>query len=181
MTVQEHLLAFYKANGVPDQGGADLNHFHFKIAGITLRLPNPEFRKKAVHLHDIEHVVFDCDTSWRGEAFIAGIEVGTQVWKHFPVCLLSFWAMGYSLWLYPKEVWHGFKVGSQSQGLFDLPQSQETLMGMDLQALKTMLRQSNRRSTALGIALRFAAWVAVCQIVLSFPLLVLALIWWLVA
>ena len=114
------MIEFYKENGIPENGGIDKDTFEIKIFGIKLKFPNPKFRKDVTHIHDLQHILNDCDTSWKGEAFIAGWEISTGMWKYFPVCTFSFWAMGYSLWLHPKAVFSGFKKGLNDIGIIDL-------------------------------------------------------------
>jgi hypothetical protein len=75
-----------------------------KVFFLYLTLPNPKFRKELTHIHDIQYVLNNCDTSWKGEGFISGWEIGTGFWKHFAINLFILWAFGYSLWLYPKSV-----------------------------------------------------------------------------
>ena len=44
-----------------------------KVFGINLRLPNPQFRKDVIHIHDIQHILNNCDITWKGEGFIADL------------------------------------------------------------------------------------------------------------
>lgn len=73
MTLDKLLSKFYEENGIPENGGIDKNNFEMKVFGINLKLPNPQFRKEVTHMHDIQHLLNNCDTSWRGEGFIAGL------------------------------------------------------------------------------------------------------------
>ena len=120
MKVKILLEQFYLNNGIPKNGGANDKTFLFKVFGIALKLPNPQFRRKALYIHDLQHVLNKKDTSWKGEGFIAGWEIGTGMWKHFPLSILALWAMGYSLWIYPKSVFQGFKKGLTNIGIIDM-------------------------------------------------------------
>ena len=83
MTLEKLLSEFYLKNKIPKNGGIDDNTFQMKVFFINLTLPNPKFRKDLTHIHDIQHILNDCDTSWEGEGFISGWEVATGFWKHF--------------------------------------------------------------------------------------------------
>ena len=120
MTLEKLLINFYKENGIPEKGGIDKNTFELDFLGIQLELPNPQFRKDVIHIHDIQHLLNHCDTSWKDEGFIAGWEISTVLWKYFPICFFSLWDMGYSLWIYPKAVYLGFKKGLNDTGIIDL-------------------------------------------------------------
>lgn len=110
MTIEVLLDEFYEKNGIPKDGGIDDKTFEFKVFGIKLNLPNPKFRRDALHIHDIQHILNNCDTSWKGEGFISGWEISTGMGKYFPLGLLSLWAMGYGLWFMdlPKSCFQWF-------------------------------------------------------------------------
>lgn len=91
MTVAKELEYFYQANNLDLDGGMDKKYFKMKFRFFSLKLPNSEFRKKIVYIHDIQHILFNCDVSWKGEAYIAGWEIATGMWKHFPIGVLSLW------------------------------------------------------------------------------------------
>jgi len=97
MILQYHLEEFCNQNGIPKNGGSNDNTFEFNIIGRILTLPNPMCRKRTAHIHDIEYVLFEFNTTWKGEAFIAGLEISTSMFKHLPRGFKSLWAMGYSL------------------------------------------------------------------------------------
>ena len=102
MTLEKLLTNFYKENGIPEKGGVGNNTLEMDALGIQLKLPNPQFRKDIIHIYDIQYLLNDCDTSWKGEDFIAGWEISTGLWKHFPICVFSIWDIEYSLWIYPR-------------------------------------------------------------------------------
>lgn len=134
MTLEKMLLQFYKENGIPDNGGEDDDRFSLVVFGINVILPNFKFRKEIIHIHDIQHILNNCDTTWKGEAFIAGWEVSTGLWKRFPINILVFWTMGYSLWSYPVSVLKGFKRGLNHKGIIDLGISKSDFMKWNLKS-----------------------------------------------
>ena len=83
MKLDKVLNDFYLKNGLPENGGIAKDTFQINLGFINIPFPNPKFRKDLTHVHDIEHVLNNCDTSWKGEGFIAGWEVGTGFWKQF--------------------------------------------------------------------------------------------------
>lgn len=179
MTLENLLNEFYERNGIPKDGGVDNKTFEFKVFGIKLHLPNPKFRRDALHIHDIQHVLNNCDTSWRGEGFISGWEISTGMGKYFPLGFLSLWAMGYSLWLYPKAVFRGFKKGLNDIGIIELKISKPEFMAMSFEELKKLTKRL--RHTEMGFLQWFAFlfWSLLSQIVLLFPLILVAVLVWL--
>ncbi|MGY6648299.1 hypothetical protein [Wenyingzhuangia sp. IMCC45574] len=172
MTLAQHLCLFYQQNNIPKNGGIEEDYFDFPVFGITLTLPNLEFRKKATYIHDLQHVLNNCDTSWKGEAFISGWEIGTGMWKHFPVSFLSLWAMGYALWLYPKEVYKGYKKGLNTIGIIDIQLSKEDFMKLSLEELQTITQKEKQTKMRLFQWSLFIIWCFVSEIILLFPLLI---------
>ena len=171
MTIEQLLQDFYRENGLPKNGGDNQNTFRIKILGINFKLPNPKFRKDAIHVHDIEHVLNDCDVSWKGEGFISGWEISTGLWKHFPLGLLSLWTMGYSFWVSPKSVFKGFIKGINNIGIIDLKISKEEFMQMEYNELIELTSRKNKKRIGFLEYLQFTIWLVLSQVILFAPLI----------
>ena len=173
MTLDNLLAEFYKRNGIDENGGINDDTFAIKVLGLKLKLPNPKFRKDVIHIHDIHHILNNQDTSWKGEAFIAGWEISTGIWKYFPICILSLWAMGYSLWLHPKAVLKGFKKGLNDIGIIDLKISKSELMKIEYDQLINI--STKEKTIEIGITewLQFLFWLLISQIIFLFPLILI--------
>ncbi|NME68218.1 hypothetical protein [Flammeovirga aprica] len=173
MTLDKLLVDFYRANGIPDDGGIDDKTFDINIFGIVLTMPNPQFRKDALHIHDIQHILNDCDTSWKGEGFICGWEIATGMWKHVLLGVLSLWAMGYVLLMHPKAVLQGFKQGLNDNGVIDLKVSREGFMKMELEELKRLIHKEKKTKMSVMHWIQFVFWCIVSEVVFLFPLLLI--------
>lgn len=171
MTVEQSLQKFYLENNLPKDGGVTNDFFELKITPFTLKLPNYKFRKKVIHIHDIQHVLYDCDISWKGESFIAGWEIATGFWKRFPIGILSLSAMGISLFKNPKEVLRGYKTGINSTGIIDLNMSKEQLLKFELSELKNHIQKEKTKNINW---FSFLFWCLISELILFFPILVLA-------
>ena len=175
MTLEKLLSEFYVKNGIPKDGGVDDKTFEFKVFGLKLNLLNPRFRREALHIHDIQHILNNRDTSWKGEGFIAGWEISTGMWKHFQLGIMSLWAMGYSLWIYPKSVFNGFKKGLNDIGIIDLKVSKPDFMKMEYSELiKITKKEKTMKMRGLQWA-KFLFWTLTSQVILLFPLLVIGI------
>lgn len=179
MTLEKLLTKFYSANGIPENGGIEADTFEMKVFFINLKLPNPTFRKEVTHIHDIQHILNDCDTSWKGEGFISGWEVSTGFLKHFPISLFILWAMGYSLWLHPKAVYKGFKKGLNHLGIIDLGVSKSDFMKMEFERLVEITKKEPHTEMGFLQWATFLFWSFISQIVFLFPFIILitGLIW----
>ena len=168
MTVSESLQFFYKENNFPNDGGESKDFFELKFKLFTLKLPNSQFRKDVIHIHDIQHILYNCDTTWKGEAFIAGWEIATGLWKRFPIGFFSLWAMGFSLIFYPKEVFRGYKAGINTKGIIDLKIDKKTLLKLSLSELKKMIKKDKQQKLNW---ITFLFWCFISEIFVLFPFL----------
>jgi hypothetical protein len=175
MTLKKHLEDFYKKNNIPIHGGVNDISFNLKVFGVNLKLPNPKFRRDVIHIHDIQHILHERDTSWKGESFISGWEISTGMWKYFPLGLLSLWAMGYGLWLYPKDIFIGYKKGLRYKGVIDLEISKKQFLAMELDELISLIKKEKPSSFGILEIVMFIAWAVISQIILLSPVLLIVL------
>jgi len=176
MTISQQLHRFYLENNFPIDGGESAAFFELKFRLFTVKLPNPPFRKKVIHIHDIQHILYDCDTTWKGEAFIAGWEIGTNMWKHFPVGIMSLWAMGFSFLTHPKEVYKGYKKGVSVHSILDLNLRKEELLSLTIAELKAKLKKNKPTKMNTFQWVLFIFWIAMSEIIVLFPLLLILLV-----
>jgi hypothetical protein len=170
MTISKALQQFYKENNFNDDGGLSEDYFELKFNLFRLKLPNTQFRKDVIHIHDIQHILYNCDTSWKGEAFIAGWEISTGIGKHLPIGFFSLWAMGFSLFIYPKEVFKGYKVGLNTIGVIDLKIVKEALLKMSVSELTERIKKDKIQPLNW---FQFLFWTFISAFVFLFPFLVL--------
>jgi len=79
MRITQALSNFYLKNNLAADGGENDDYFNLAFKLFTIKLPNSDFRKKVVYIHDIQHVLFNCDITWKGESYIAGYEISSKM------------------------------------------------------------------------------------------------------
>lgn len=173
MKLDKLLSEFYVRNGISQNGGINSDTFEVKLFSILLSIPNPQFRKKVTIYHDIAHILHNCDTSWRGEAFIVGWEIGSGFWKRFPINIFILFAFGYSVLLHPKLVFGGFKKGINNKGIIDLELSISELMKMDLDELACITQKKQTVKMGTCKWFEFILWVFISQVVFLSPLILI--------
>lgn len=170
MTISTALKDFHQANNLPKDGGENDTFFYIKFKLLTFKLPNPKFRRKVIHIHDIQHVLYDCDTSWKGESFISGWEIATGMWRHLPIGLFSLSGMFVGLFLHPKEIYNGFKEGLQYESLIDSKIPKEELLNLSIAQLKNRLK---KKESVKFNWFSFLFWCFMSIVLSLFPLFVL--------
>ncbi len=176
MTISSALTQFHIDNNLPKNGGENDDFFYLHLNFFSLKFPNPNFRKKVIHIHDIQHILYDCDTSWKGESFIAGWEIATGMWKHFPICLFSISAMGLGLFLFPKEVYKGYKTGLQCNSLLNLDMEKEKLLNLEIEELKNRIQKKKKVEMNGFQQSLYLLWTVISIITFLFPAIVLVAI-----
>jgi len=103
-------------------------HFSVRVAGWTLRLPNPPQRQLTVPRHDLHHVATGFRTDWRGEMEISAWEVGAGLgglWVAWLICVPFFLA---GLMTSPRRTVRAYRAGRHCRSLFvDTLPSEELL------------------------------------------------------
>lgn len=175
MKVSQKLQEFYTENNFSKDGGESDDFFELKFRLFSIKLPNSQFRKDVIHIHDIQHILYNCDTTWKGEAFIAGWEISTKMWKHLPIGFMSLWAMGFSFLNYPKEVYKGYKKGLNVIGILDLKMKKEELLNLSIDELKTIIKKKKPIKMNTYQWVLFIFWITVSEIIVLFPLILILL------
>ncbi|WCC44678.1 hypothetical protein PJW08_13910 [Tenacibaculum finnmarkense] len=106
---------------------------------------------------------------------MSGWEISTGIWKYFKLGFLSLWAMGYSLWIYPKSVLNGFKKGINEIGIIDLKISKSNFMKMQYSELVRITKKEKIRKMNVLQWTKFLFWVITSQIIFLFPLIAIAI------
>ena len=169
MTIAQALQEFYKENNFAEDGGLSEDTFELKFRLFTIKLPNSQFRKDVIHIHDIQHVLYNCDTTWKGESFIAGWEIATGFWKYFPIGFMSLWAMGFSLLNYPMEVYKGYKAGLKCNGIMDLKMTKAELLNLSVEKLKELINKKKPIKMNLFQWVVFIFWILLSEMIFLFP------------
>ena len=175
MNLNDHLNQFYLKYNIPANGGVNDKTFEVPLPYFNLILPNYSWRKKMLHIHDLEHILNDQDTTWNGEMFIASWEISTGFWKNFPVCIFPLWTMGWGLWKHPSTVLKGFRRGQSDQGIAGLNFSQQSLLAMNLPKLQSLTQNQHLHHSGLFSNFKLVCWSLISQIVFLSPLLTLGL------
>ncbi len=144
-TILEELETYWKERNLPQDGGKNEKLNKAQIGSFSFRYPN--LNGKALLLHDINHLITDFPTTWKGEFQVSAWEMASGARKGFPLTLIypvSLVLIG--LIIYPREVLSAYKYGTNKQNAF-LIYSQTDIFQMTLEEIK---RISNNKDLVCG-------------------------------
>jgi len=173
MTLREQLDEFYNQYDIPPEGGVDDKSFVVPLPIFSLTLPNFPWRKRMLYVHDLEHILNEQDTSWKGEIFIASWEISTGFLKNFPILIFPLWTMGWGVWVHPATVLRAFRKGHGDKGIARLPIEKEILLDYDLSQLQQLTLNKRSGRPSLFFYLKLAGWGLISQLVFFSPLITL--------
>jgi|GEM_PF-5164887 len=84
VTVKEALDNFYKEQQL-DVSTTRESINYYPIGFLKIPFPNIKARQKILHIHDLNHILLGFDTSLKGEAQLAALELGSGFPKPYRV------------------------------------------------------------------------------------------------
>lgn len=174
MKIKEALDQFYRQYQLPAEGGVEFATFEVPLGPLSLKLPNPHWRKQRLYIHDIEHIVNEQHTDWEGEVFIASWEIVTGFWRYFPLCIFPLWAIGLGWWIRPRSIVKGAAKGFSDRGIASLNISKQVMMELPLSELRSMVLNQRNPPSRITFLLSMALLFIVSETVFLFPLLLAA-------
>jgi len=126
LTVREALKQFYMENGFSEED-ASKNYYKLIIGPFVGYVVNPDSRKKVVHHHDLEHILYEIDTSLEGEAELSAITMVTRGKK--PLANYVYGGLGVltGLVINRRRTLRGFFKGRKRKSVFTLGSFEELL------------------------------------------------------
>ena len=146
---------------------------------LTLRLPNPPARQRAVFFHDANHVLTGYNTTFSdGEMRIAGFELGNGCGPFWIAWLINLNMFALGLIFCPRLMFHAFVRGRRASSIYERQEDRATLSAMPVAALKAMVRlDAMDAAPTMGDWLRFAGWALLGVLLMLLPAaLIVALI-----
>jgi hypothetical protein len=178
--IRDALAQHYMTYGLPLDGGASSPWFNVHIGPLKIRLPNPPARRRAVVMHDINHIVTGYNTTFsEGEMSIAAFEVGAGCGRLAIVWFINLSLLAIALVVHPSLAFAGFVRGRRSASIYATVRDATALTTMSVESVRTLLRIASTDVRARWTdRVLFAAWGAVAVVVFLAPLAVLLVALW---
>jgi hypothetical protein len=140
-TLDEALRRLYEAHDLPSDGGESARWFHVKIGPVSIPLPNPPARQRAVFIHDVNHVLTGYNAVFSdGEMSIAAFEVGAGCGRVWVAWLLNLALMALGAIARPGLVLRAFVRGRRSESLYTSDESRAAMRQMRVEELRRIIR-----------------------------------------
>lgn len=177
--VEEALRRHYATSGLPPDGGHTGSHWTMlRVAGLGLRLRNFGWRRRALPIHDLHHLVTGYPCTVAGELQIAAWEFAAGRFPHpmatlFCLPLVVIGAVGA-----PRRSFAAFVRGRRSRTLYS-GMDRVDLRSMPLAELRERLLPAHAPRPTLGDRVAWTG-LALCSsaLVVSPPLVLSLIAWW---
>ena len=168
--LQEHL----RGSGLPSDAGDSERFAVVKVGPMPYPIPNTRSRKRAVRIHDLNHVVSGYHTDREGELEISAWELSSGGCRDYGAAwVLDLAGLVAGLFVCPGRTVRAFRRGRRQQNLY--PYAPEELLAMEVdRALGLTRTQPSGRLNRLPAPLHLTVLVAA-----SLPVvLAMSLAWW---
>lgn len=167
-TVGQAIQEFYNENDFGEDGGVNEKYAWIKFGFFSLPIPNFESRKNNVYLHDVNHIITENNTTWKGESAVSAWEVASGGWNNLVIpWLLTLWAMGLGVVFYTKSTLDSFKKGLTMKNALTSGLSKNKIYGMTTTELQKKV--SNHPESKISTAL----WLGISLLVFLTPFVVI--------
>jgi hypothetical protein len=181
MMVGDALARYYDEHRLPADGGESATIFRVRIGPLTIPLPNPPARRRAVFFHDVNHVLTGYNTVFSdGEVVIAGFEIGAGCGRVWIAWYINLAMMAFGVLLRPRATFRAFVRGRHSGSIYRGPDAPVVLRRMSVAEARDRLRIAPVTADP-GPADRvaFGLWTAFAWLTVLVPTAAVAAIgWW---
>lgn len=180
MKVGDALVRYYETHGLPPDGGEQNAWFNVRIGSLTIPLPNPPARRRAVFLHDVNHLVTGYNTVFSdGEVVIAGFEVGAGCGHVWIAWFINLYMMAFGLVLQPRGVFRAFVRGRRSGSIYRHREPRADIREKTVAEMqKLLMLDATAPRASVADRFQFVLWSAIAvALAVGLPLAVVTAIW----
>jgi len=176
LTLREARNIFYQENGFPVDGGISQDRWSpIGCRDLKVYLPNFKWRRKAVPIHDLHHILTGYEFCPTGEFQMSAWEFAAGRYPNIYSTLFCIPLVGMGALLIPRRTFAAFVRGRRSKTLY-FEMDYEKLLNRTIQDLrKDVLPREEVRPTVRNY-FEYTALVACSALVMSIPFILLAAI-----
>lgn len=175
-TVAEAMRLHYVRSGVSgDEGREEAEWTLTKLGSAELRLTNFQWRKRALPLHDLHHVLTGYPCTMAGELQIAAWEFSAGRFPDFIATLFCLPLIGIGAITIPIRSFTAFVRGRQSKTLYAMLLTQDFL-ALSVQELRGRLLPQVQPIAKIGDLVRYLVLVSLSLALIAVPILILSVL-----
>ena len=130
----------YAAHGLPSDGGENDRWFRVRLGPITIPVPNPPARRRAVLFHDVNHILTAYNTVFsEGEVEIAAFECAAGCGRYGIAWFINITMFAIGLVINPRPVLRAWRRGRRSGSIYHMMLDRAALLAMPVDALRESL------------------------------------------
>ena len=172
LSVGEALSAFRKANGVDCDASPT---WTCDVGPLRLRLPNFRWRREAIPLHDLHHILTGYPCSMRGEFQMAAWEFAAGRFPHPAATLFCLPLVTAGMLWSPSSMWAAFRSGRRARSLYRFEVT-ETFLRSPLRSLRADLPLPAGPNARPGDGIAFCFLVAQASLPVLAPAVAAAVV-----
>jgi len=166
-TIQQALSYFYKQNKFGENGGANKKLAWIKFGFFSIPIPNIKSRQKHIFFHDLNHIITESTTTWKGESSVSAWEVASGGWGNlYYLWLLTLWVMGLGVIFYPKTIFSSFKKGLTMRNAFRCNLIKEQILPLSIFELRNQLSHFPKNNKNIYL------WIGISLLVFLIPFII---------
>lgn len=171
----------YSTHGLAPNGGADDAWFRIRLGRVSLRLPNPPARRRALVFHDVNHIATGYNTTFsQGEVAIAAFEIGAGCGPFPIVWAINLYGLGCGLFCAPRAIAIAYARGRRSTSIYRQALPRHVLLQMTVGAVRHGLCITAEDGAPRGSDyLSFGLWSAASLALLGLSVIIPASLVWL--
>lgn len=158
--VSEALAHFHARQGLPADGGRSAARWRITLGTLSLPMPNFAWRRRALPLHDLHHVLTGYPCTPVGEFEMAAWEFAAGRFPHPCATAFCLPLVGLGAVIAPRRTFAAFVRGRSSSTLYARGCLGEAILNSDLARLKAALLPAGERPPTARDVFGFAALAA---------------------
>jgi len=174
LTVQDALMDYYGRMGAPLDGSSALASRWTPLARWPVTLPNFAWRRHALPVHDLHHVLLGYPCTPRGEFEMAAWEFAAGRFRHVGATAFCLPLVGLGALIQPRRSFAAFIRGRAGRSLYAVGLTPE-ILASPIEDVRRVVWPASTRAPNWCDRAAYAAWVAAALAWIALPIAVFAL------
>lgn len=173
-TVRDALADYYGRMDAPLDGNAALASRWAPLARWPITLPNFAWRRRALPVHDLHHVLLGYPCTPSGEFEMAAWEFAAGRFRHAGATAFCLPLVGLGALVHPHRSFAAFVRGRAGRSLYSVGLTPE-MLASPVEDLRRSVWSASAHAPTWRDRTAYAAWVAAALAWIAVPIVVLAL------